>query len=301
MLESGSRPGAAIARELGIARNQLYKWQTELRAHGATAFPGPGARKERTTEVTRLKRELARVTEERDILKKRRRTSPRMCGEVRVHTAAYRGVLRDGPVSGAAGELEWLLCLATTTAQCSHADQPAAHGTDARPPSADAGSLWGSEDVAGAHLRGPGLRPPSDGPTQVGSGDRGLAPTALCPHRASPPARAASRLQSPQPTVCRIREESRMGGGSDIRSHPYRLAHGRCATRSLFPTCRGVGHESAQTLSVVVEARAGRRRCQTIHRGLVHHSDQGNQYRATLYQTLLARRGPQYESEGQLL
>ena len=25
--------------------------------------------------------------------------------------------------------------------------------------------------------------------------------------------------------------------------------------------------------------------------GLVHHSDQGNQYRATLYQTLLARRG----------
>jgi len=70
LLENGSRPGSAIARELGIARNQLYKWQTELRARGATAFPGPGARKERTTEVTRLKRELARVTEERDILKK---------------------------------------------------------------------------------------------------------------------------------------------------------------------------------------------------------------------------------------
>jgi transposase len=51
LLESGSRPGSAIARELGIARNQLYKWQTELRARGgATAFPGPGARKERTTE-----------------------------------------------------------------------------------------------------------------------------------------------------------------------------------------------------------------------------------------------------------
>ena len=70
LVESGSRPAAAIARELGVRRNQLYKWQTELRARGNTAFPGPGARKERTTEVTRLKRELARVTEERDILKK---------------------------------------------------------------------------------------------------------------------------------------------------------------------------------------------------------------------------------------
>ena len=39
-------------------------------ARGATAFPGPGPRKERTTEIARLKRELARVTEERDILKK---------------------------------------------------------------------------------------------------------------------------------------------------------------------------------------------------------------------------------------
>jgi transposase len=70
LVESGSRPASAIARELGLRRNQLYKWQTELRARGSTAFPGPGARKERTTEVARLTRELARVTEERDMLKK---------------------------------------------------------------------------------------------------------------------------------------------------------------------------------------------------------------------------------------
>ena len=70
LVESGSRPGSAIARELGIARNQLYKWQAELRARGATAFPGSGSRKERRTEVARLKRELARGTAERDILKK---------------------------------------------------------------------------------------------------------------------------------------------------------------------------------------------------------------------------------------
>jgi transposase len=69
LLEGGSRPASALARELGIRRNQLYKWQREFQTRGAGAFPGSGARKERTTEVARLKRELARITEERDILK----------------------------------------------------------------------------------------------------------------------------------------------------------------------------------------------------------------------------------------
>ena len=46
-----------------------------------------------------------------------------------------------------------------------------------------------------------------------------------------------------------------------------------------------------QTLSVVVEAwwMAWKRRRPAA--GLVHHSDQGKQYRASLYQTLLARPG----------
>jgi transposase len=70
LLASGSRPASDLARELGIRRNQLYKWQREFQARGPGAFPGSGARKERTTEIARLKRELARVTEERDILKK---------------------------------------------------------------------------------------------------------------------------------------------------------------------------------------------------------------------------------------
>ena len=70
LLVSGSRPASDLARELGIRRNQLYKWQREFQARGTGAFPGSGARKERTTEIVRLKRELARVTEERDILKK---------------------------------------------------------------------------------------------------------------------------------------------------------------------------------------------------------------------------------------
>jgi putative transposase len=53
----------------------------------------------------------------------------------------------------------------------------------------------------------------------------------------------------------------------------------------------GWAMSARQTLSVVVEAwwMAWQRRRPAP--GLVHHSDQGNQYRATLYQTLLARRG----------
>jgi transposase len=70
LIASGSRPASELARELGVRRNQLYKWQREFETRGTGAFPGSGARKERTTEIARLKRELARVTEERDILKK---------------------------------------------------------------------------------------------------------------------------------------------------------------------------------------------------------------------------------------
>lgn len=72
LLESGTKPAAQLARELGIQRNQLYKWQAEMRAQGeAAAFRGPGAKVlDERSEIERLKRELARVTEERDILKK---------------------------------------------------------------------------------------------------------------------------------------------------------------------------------------------------------------------------------------
>ena len=53
----------------------------------------------------------------------------------------------------------------------------------------------------------------------------------------------------------------------------------------------GWAMSARQTLSVVVEAwwMAWQRRRPAP--GLVHHSDQGNQYRASLYQTLLTRRG----------
>ena len=69
LLNVGQRPAAEIARELGIPRHRLDKWQKEVAAHGG-AFPGSGRRAKPAAELARLKRKLARVTEERDTVKK---------------------------------------------------------------------------------------------------------------------------------------------------------------------------------------------------------------------------------------
>ena len=71
LLELGQKPATDIAIELGIRRNQLYKWQRDLRGKGDAAFRGRGRKSLKgQSEVERLRAELKRVTEERDILKK---------------------------------------------------------------------------------------------------------------------------------------------------------------------------------------------------------------------------------------
>ena len=54
--------------DLGIGGGQAYKWRKELAASGQLAFPGNGTA--RDEELVRLRTELARVSEERDILRK---------------------------------------------------------------------------------------------------------------------------------------------------------------------------------------------------------------------------------------
>ena len=71
LLEHGNKPPADLARELGIRRNQLYKWQEQLQAKGqADVFPGHGRRAGSEAEVARLRREVARLEEENTLLKK---------------------------------------------------------------------------------------------------------------------------------------------------------------------------------------------------------------------------------------
>lgn len=73
LLEEGKKPAADIARELGIRRNQLYKWKEQRDKQGAAVFPGPGKRSSKGSdigEIARLRSELAKVKEENEILKK---------------------------------------------------------------------------------------------------------------------------------------------------------------------------------------------------------------------------------------
>jgi transposase len=71
LLERNDKPAADLARELGVKRNQLYKWQEQLSQKGDVAFPGHGRRaNDKDAQIDQLKKELERVKEERDILKK---------------------------------------------------------------------------------------------------------------------------------------------------------------------------------------------------------------------------------------
>lgn len=70
LMESSEKPASDLARQLGVRRNQLYKWKEQLGKRGAKAFPGSGRQKGEMDELTRLRQELEKVKEERDILKK---------------------------------------------------------------------------------------------------------------------------------------------------------------------------------------------------------------------------------------
>jgi transposase len=70
-LKRANEPGVTdvlVCEELGISTRQLRRWKDAVREHGEEgAFPGHG--KSRDEEFTKLKRELAKVKEERDFLR----------------------------------------------------------------------------------------------------------------------------------------------------------------------------------------------------------------------------------------
>ena len=61
---------AQAARDLDVAESVLRRWMRELTATPATAFPGNGQMRADLAEIAALKKEVARLRAERDILKK---------------------------------------------------------------------------------------------------------------------------------------------------------------------------------------------------------------------------------------
>ena len=71
LMETSNRPATEVAMELGIRRNQLYKWKEQLAKKGDAAFSGAGRPKtENLSELALLKRENEQLREENEILKK---------------------------------------------------------------------------------------------------------------------------------------------------------------------------------------------------------------------------------------
>ena len=55
-----------VARDIGVAASQLFRWRREYEG-GGRAFPGSGVARDQ--ELLALKRELAKVKRERDFLR----------------------------------------------------------------------------------------------------------------------------------------------------------------------------------------------------------------------------------------
>ena len=65
--------GVAVAqasRDLDVAESVLRRWVRDVAADPAQAFPGHGQVKPEQQEIDRLRREVAKLRAERDILKK---------------------------------------------------------------------------------------------------------------------------------------------------------------------------------------------------------------------------------------
>ena len=70
MIVDGGMSLSQVSRDLGINENSLHKWKKDYLSDQQNAFPGKGRLKPEEEELRRLKKQLSRVTMERDILKK---------------------------------------------------------------------------------------------------------------------------------------------------------------------------------------------------------------------------------------
>jgi len=73
------RSVAQAARDLDIHENVLRKWVREHSSDPTQAFSGHGQMKPEQLEIERLRKEVAKLKAERDILKKRSRALVRLC------------------------------------------------------------------------------------------------------------------------------------------------------------------------------------------------------------------------------
>lgn len=70
ILEQGNKSVRQVAKELGVAENNLYNWRKQLHNKQEKALPNQPQHDEKELELRRLKARVAELEEEREILKK---------------------------------------------------------------------------------------------------------------------------------------------------------------------------------------------------------------------------------------
>jgi transposase len=68
LVAENGHPTAQVARELGLPPNLFRRWTQAVASDPVAAFPGKGRPTPHAEELARLKRDVARVTQERDLL-----------------------------------------------------------------------------------------------------------------------------------------------------------------------------------------------------------------------------------------
>jgi transposase len=94
---------ARACRDLDVAKNVFRRWLREAAAAPASAFPGNGRQRDELAEIAALKKEVAKLKAERDILKKRPPPSRGKRQDVRLHGEAPAYLAGQLALRGAGG------------------------------------------------------------------------------------------------------------------------------------------------------------------------------------------------------
>ena len=119
-----------VAKRLGIGDGLVYTWVKKFKA--ANEPVAIDDMKSMQEELNRLKAELRRTTEERDILKRPPRTLPSSPSEVRVYQGTPIRVHLEWHVPGAGRSPQWLLRVAARAPVAKGLGEPSPDCADQR-------------------------------------------------------------------------------------------------------------------------------------------------------------------------
>jgi transposase len=121
---------AVTARDLGITENMLQRWKKEYLEDREHAFPGKGRMEPEDADLHQLKRRIADLEEEREILKKPWPSSPNTPNEVSVHGPVRLRVCGEEDERRIGSQPERLLCLSRAEAKSSGREEREAPSAD---------------------------------------------------------------------------------------------------------------------------------------------------------------------------